>query len=311
VEGLLARKQPCLVVLSDGYNAPPIDLLEMCAGRFPFVTISQANSESWWLDDELANRYRKAMPVALRCYFVSKANHRLFEMQIGCELPNAEIVWNPFNVDINAKLGWLPLASDDELYLACVARLHPPSKGQDILLGALADPVWADRRWRLTFYGDGPMRDGVERTVHYYGLQDRVKFAGYVASAEGIWAKNHVLVQPSRYEGLPLTIVEAMLCARPVVATDVAGHSEIVKDGVSGFLADAPTVCSVARALERLWKHRHELEAMGKTAASEIRKSVPADPSCVFSQKIQSLLTAPSEMLSPAARSWHLISERS
>jgi glycosyltransferase involved in cell wall biosynthesis len=85
-------------------------------------------------------------------------------------------------------------------------------------------------------------------------------------------------------------MVEAMLCARPIVATDVAGHSEIVKDGVSGFLADAPTVCSVAGALERLWEHRHDLKAMGEAAAKEIRKSVPADPAHVFSQKIQSIL---------------------
>lgn len=56
---------------------------------------------------------------------------------------------------------------------------------------------------------------------------------------------------PSRFEGLPLAMVEAMLCARPVVATDVAGHAEIIEDGVTGFLADAPTAGSMAAALER------------------------------------------------------------
>jgi Glycosyl transferases group 1 len=56
---------------------------------------------------------------------------------------------------------------------------------------------------------------------------------------------------PSRYEGLPIVIVEAMLCERTVVATNVAGHSEVIEDGISGFLAHAPTVASVAKALER------------------------------------------------------------
>lgn len=300
VERLLTGKQPYLVVLSDGGNVPhPIDLLEMCASRrFPFVTISQANSGEWWFDDELASRYRTAMRVALRCYFVSRANHRLFETQIGCELPNAEIVWNPFNVDRNATPAWLPLPSDGDLHLACVARLHPPSKGQDILLGALADPVWADRRWRLTFYGEGPMRNGIERMVHYYGLQDRVTFAGHVASVEKIWAKNHVLVMPSRYEGLPLAIVEAMLCGRPIVATNVAGNSEVVEDGVSGFLADAPTVPCMADALKRLWLRRTELQEMGRAAAISIRERVPADPVGLFSTNIERLVSC---MKSPTA----------
>jgi glycosyltransferase involved in cell wall biosynthesis len=293
VERLLNGRQPCLVVISDGSSAPPVDLLEMCATkRFPFVTISQANSEEWWHDDESADRYRRAMRVALRCYFVSAANRRLFERQIGCELPNAEIVWNPFNVDINVSPAWLPLRSDGELYLACVARLHPPSKGQDILLGALADPLWADRCWRLTFYGEGPMRDGIEQLVRYYGLQDRVTFAGYVASVERIWEKNHVLVMPSRYEGLPLAIVEAMLCGRPVVVTNIAGHSEVVEDGVSGFLADAPTVASMAGALERLWLRRADLRQMGSAAAISIRKQVPADPAGLFSANIERLVHA-------------------
>jgi glycosyltransferase involved in cell wall biosynthesis len=289
VEGLLGRKQPCLVVFSDGVIVPPIDLLEMCAGRFPFVTISQANSESWWPDDELAKRYRRAMRAALRCYFVSKANYRLFQIQVGCELPNAEIVWNPFNVNLNAKLAWLPLPSDGELRLACVARLDPSCKGHDILLGALADHVWANRRWRLTFYGDGPMQNGVKRMVDHFRLQDRVTFAGYVASVEGIWAENHVLVMPSRFEGLPLSIVEAMLCARPVVATNVAGNSEVVEDGVSGFLAEAPTVPSMANALERLWLRRTDLQDIGIAAATRIRQMIPADPVGLFSANIESL----------------------
>jgi len=97
---------------------------------------------------------------------------------------------------------------------------------------------------------------------------------------------------PSRYEGLPLVIVEAMLCGRPVVATNVAGHSEVIEDGVVGFLADAPTVASIANALERLWERRSEAEQMGKAAAVRIRQLVPPDPIKVFSGKIKKLLEA-------------------
>jgi glycosyltransferase involved in cell wall biosynthesis len=129
------------------------------------------------------------------------------------------------------------------------------------------------------------MRQGLERLVQKMGLSDRVVFAGF-AAVEDIWAANHALAMPSRYEGLPLTIIEAMLCARPVVATDVAGHSEVIEDGVTGFLADAPTVRSMGHALERLWHRRREAESMGKAGAVRIRRLRPADPVRVFADKL-------------------------
>jgi glycosyltransferase involved in cell wall biosynthesis len=290
----LAARPPAIILVSGDAFDFPLGLLEKWVeSDIPFATICQANAEHFWPDDEAASRYRKVMTEARRCYFVSNANQRLFEKQIGCELTNAEIVFNPFNVDINATLPCLRFDDDRELRLASVARLHPPSKGQDILLEALADPIWRTRRWCLGLYGEGPMKNSIERMVERLGLRDRVRFAGFVSPVGNIWIENHVLVMPSRYEGMPLAMVEAMMCARPVVATDVAGHSEIVKDGVNGFLAEAPTASSVGRALERLWARRLDLEAIGKVAAQSIRQHVPADPASIFSGKIKALANIP------------------
>jgi glycosyltransferase involved in cell wall biosynthesis len=122
--------------------------------------------------------------------------------------------------------------------------------------------------------------------VKRLNLSERVDFAGYVP-VEEIWASNHILVLPSRYEGLSLAMVEAMMCARPVIATDVGGHSEIIEDGVTGFLAKAPTVASVAEALESGWARRAEFEEIGLAAAKRIREIVPADPVGIFSSKLQ------------------------
>jgi glycosyltransferase involved in cell wall biosynthesis len=290
VERFLSAVRPTFIVLSCGVALPSIELVELCsAKKIPFVTIGQSNFEYWWFEDERAERYRRALPAARRCYFVSRANLHLAEKQLGCSLPNAEVVRNPFNVNIDALPGCLKLNADDEIRLACVGRLDPRSKGQDILLEALAEPVWMDRHWHLTLYGDGPMKSGLELLARRLKLEDRVTLAGHTSKVEEIWAANHVLVMPSRFEGLPLAMVEAMLCARPVVATDVAGHSEIVEDGVTGFLADAPTVASVSKALDKLWERRAELEKMGEAAAKKIRNFAPADPAKEFSEKLMNL----------------------
>ena len=290
VEKLLRTGLPKLVVFSEPFAYPPIELLELCVSKnLPFVTIANGNYEETWPFDVNADRYRNAFTVALRCYFVSKANLRLTEKQIGCELSNAEVVWSQYNVDFNASPAWPTSRLEGELRFACVARLDPNTKGQDILLEALATPVWTTRPWHLTLYGEGPRRNSLERLITRLGLSNRVTFAGHV-NVEEIWSTNQVLIMPSRYEGLPLSIVEAMLCGRPVLATDVGGNSEIIVDGLTGFLAEAPTVAIVARALERLWANRSDLENMGKASAKRIRELVPADPIREFSEKIKHLM---------------------
>jgi glycosyltransferase involved in cell wall biosynthesis len=289
VERLLDARPPGIAVLSDGGTLPPIQLLELCtAKRIPFVTISQAGSEAVCYDDDLSKRYRAALAAALRCFFVAQANRRMAEKQIAGELAHAEVVRNPFNVSYDASTPWPASSTDAEIRFACVGRLYPPSKGQDILFEALAQPQWKCRDWHLSIYGEGSVRLSLEWLARRLGISERVTFAGF-ARPEEIWAENHVLVMPSRYEGLPLVMVEAMLCSRPVVATDVAGHAEIVEDGLTGFLADAPTPRAMAAALERFWVRRAEAEEIGAAGRRRVQQLVPPDPVRLFAEKLKAL----------------------
>ncbi len=176
--------------------------------------------------------------------------------------------------------------------MACVGNLFPTEKGQDILFDVLATPKWRERNWRLTLYGNGPNRGILEQLVATLKLEDRVSFAGYVA-VDKIWRENHILLMPSRYEGMPLTIVEAMFCGRPVVATNVGGISELVKENLTGFLAEAAVAKCFADALERMWSERDRLEEIGMLAAASIREFVPKDPVGEFANKLRTLANIP------------------
>lgn len=289
----LSKNTPELVVISDCNALPPIDLLELCALRgLPFVCISQVNREGWWPSDSLADRYRSALAAAARCFFVSEANWRLAERQISGSISNAEIVRNPFNVPFNAAPMWPTPEPEEELRLACVARLDPSAKGQDLLFQALATPQWRSREWLLSLYGEGPVSKGLMWLANSFGLADHVRLVGHVPDVIGIWAEHHALVLPSRFEGMPLALVEAMLCGRPAIATDVAGHREIIEDGVTGFLAEAPSVPALQRTLERAWKRRAKLRSMGEAASRRIRLLVPEDPVLVFSERLKACAAA-------------------
>jgi glycosyltransferase involved in cell wall biosynthesis len=89
---------------------------------------------------------------------------------------------------------------------------------------------------------------------------------GHVAYMRSVWADHQLLVLPSRTEAAPLVIVEAMLCGRPVVATDVGAVREWVTDGDNGFVSPAATVSALSETLERAWAARAAWKQMGGRA---------------------------------------------
>jgi glycosyltransferase involved in cell wall biosynthesis len=216
---------------------------------------------------------------------------RLMNRQYGLDISKAQVLRNPYAVDPASSSPWPSDHMAKRLNMACVGRLAPGAKGQDLLIQALSQPQWQDRNWRLNVYGQGPFRNILERLVADCKLEDRIYFPGH-ARISDIWAENHVLVQPSRMEGLPITIVEALMSARPVVTTDVGGNAELLIDGETGFVADAPTVASVALALERMWARRSDLKKMGEAAAVSVREQIPADPVDDFMQELSRVAEA-------------------
>lgn len=272
----LERFRPDLVCLSQGGTACALEWMEYCLRlRIPYVVVSQANAEWLWPQDVQAERLIRAHAGAVVTGFVSKRNLLLFETQIGARLPNARVVWNPFQLSYDAAPPW-PDASEG-WKLACVGRLSM-TKGQDLILQVLADPLWKDRPISVSFFGSGPIEQSLRRLACMLGVEDKVVFQGHVDSVESIWAGHHALLMPSRCEGLPLALVEAMLCGRPAIVTDVAGNTEVLEDERTGFVAAAPTRPLVAEVMERGWHRRAEWREMGQAAAASIRQQVPSDP---------------------------------
>jgi glycosyltransferase involved in cell wall biosynthesis len=237
-----------------------------------------------WPDDDRAAALLGAYRGAVRAFFVAQANRTLLETQLGAGLAHAEHVWNPYAVDPAQAPEWPDEA--DGLRLACVARLHPKSKGQDLLLLALAGDAWRSRRLEVSFFGQGDSAQSLQRLAQHLGLGGRVHFRGHVADMRAVWARHHALVLPSRYEGLPISLVEAMLSRRPAIVTDVGGNAEVVEDGTTGFVARAPTRDAVAEALERAWHARSRWRAMGEAAAAALSSRLPAQPADAFAARL-------------------------
>jgi glycosyltransferase involved in cell wall biosynthesis len=144
--------------------------------------------------------------------------------------------------------------------LVCVARLAPP-KDLGLLLEALAEPGL--EAWRLRIVGDGPQREAIEAQRTALGLGDRVELLGERRDVPAQLAAADVLVLPSKSEGLPYSILEAMAAALPVVASDVGGIPEEVVDGTTGLLVPRGDRSAMSRALRRLNEDGDAARRMG------------------------------------------------
>ncbi|MBD1845980.1 glycosyltransferase family 4 protein [Cyanobacteria bacterium FACHB-63] len=284
----LDRDRPDLAVISQSSNNDGLYWMEACQARnIPYVTISHIASENYWYPDALNQRLAIAYTQAKRCYFVSQSTLNVTVKQIAANLPQARIVRNPFNVSYTAAPPWKP--TDEGYKLACVGRLNPVSKGQDILFEVLRSSKWKNRPLTVTLFGEGGHAETLKRLRDLWDIQS-VEFGQFTPDVESIWQTHHGLILPSRYEGLPLVVVEAMLCGRTCIVTDVAGNTELVDDNVNGFVAKAPTPEFLDDALERAWQQRDSWYEMGKAAAQKVRKIIPPDPIAVFAEELESLL---------------------
>ncbi|MEM5469126.1 glycosyltransferase family 4 protein [Celeribacter marinus] len=164
--------------------------------------------------------------------------------------------------------------TDRKKRIIFVGRLDPV-KGVPLLLDAMARVVRDHRDATLTVVGDGPSRHAVEEQSRALGLGDCVSFLGYRASDEitGLLEEADMLVLPSFAEGVPVVLMEAMASRIPVIASRVAGVSELIEDGVSGFTIPAGDLDTLCARLDTLLSDGDLCIRMG----NEGRQKVEAD----------------------------------
>jgi glycosyltransferase involved in cell wall biosynthesis len=278
-----------LIVISQGINTEGIPWME-AANRngYKYAVVAHGASERFWPDDDLAGRLAECFEGASAAYFVSQATLNLSRNQFAASLLRGRVIRNPFNVRYDARPAW-PAGPLDALSLACVARLDAGGKGHDLLLEVLGLPHWRNREIKVSLVGSGPCERGLRRFVDKLGLTN-VEFVGQVTDIEDVWSRHHALVLPSRHEGMPLALVEAMLCGRPSIVTDVGGTRELIRDGINGFLAKAPTVEFLDEAMTRAWDSRDQLMDMGHIAATDVRQWVSRDPTEEFIRNLTALV---------------------
>ncbi len=270
----LRKYKPDAIVVSQGtiYECMYLEFLKLVnATKSKLIIITQANSEYDTLPSHCFEVGREIFKKANHLFFVSQRNLVVAERQLAMKFNNASVISNPANLKSYELCQW---NNSNVIHMAFAGRLNSTVKGLGVLLQILSDIKWKDREWVLNLYGVGEDEQYLKKLVEVYDLKNKVFFKGFVKDVQAIWKENHVLVMPSTLEGTPLTLIEAMLCGRTAVVSDVGGNTELIDDGISGFVSEAPSIFSFDKALEIMWNNKASLGKFGLEANKSVKQKI-------------------------------------
>jgi len=171
----------------------------------------------------------------------------------------------------------------------CAGRIVH-QKGLDLGLRALAH--LKNLNWHWNIAGDGPQLDALKSLTNELGLSDRVTFLGWLSREELIQWYHHsnLFLFPSRHEGMPNAVLEAMSSGLPVVATRIAGSEDLVLDGVTGLLVNAEDVDSLRDGLSRLIVEEKTRMQMGQASRQRVESEYSwENVARQYSEKLQAI----------------------
>ncbi|MEX2092156.1 MAG: glycosyltransferase family 4 protein [Pirellulales bacterium] len=282
----LKKSKPEFVVISVACHTEEPQIASACHRLgIPYAILLQAAGYNNWVRPQDVPAFRAAYSNARQSFFVSAENRTIVESNLAFDLSHTEIVDNPFMVRADVVPAWP--STEPFWKLAYVGRIHFVSKSQDLLIHVLRQPKWRARPLKITMWGsDDGYLGQIQEMIKLYGLEEQIAYGGFSNDIESLWSQHHGLLLPSRMEGNALSLIEAMMCGRMPITTDVGRAAELIDDGKSGFVAPAATAKLIDEVLERAWQRRHDWHSMGQEAARVIRQRHSLKPGEDFADRI-------------------------
>lgn len=233
IRGIIRRHRPDLLAL----HSTKAGLL----GRFSKIGINVPTvftAHGWSFTEGISPGWASisrtlekiAAPLADRIITVSDYDRRLALRAGICSKEKLVTIHNGMP---DAEHFSEPGKSPGPVKITMVARLDE-QKDHDTLLSALS--ILKNYNWTLDLIGDGPREDVLRRYADRLSLGKRVNFLGLRDDVEMLLAESHIFVLSTKWEGFPLSILEAMRAGLPVIASDVGGVPEAVKNCETGYL---------------------------------------------------------------------------
>jgi glycosyltransferase involved in cell wall biosynthesis len=235
--------------------------------RVPRIVVTEQNVDQW--KGALHRAIDRILFLGTDLVICVSEEVRGFYRDLGVPESRMRVVPNAIDLAPFASVSPAPSREGAFVFL-CVGRLHP-QKGHGVLLEAtrrLLDS--GERDFRVLLAGDGALRGDILAHAEGLGLGEHVELLGFRSDVPALLANADAMILPSLYEGLPLSVLEAMAAGRPVIATRVGGNAGVLEDGVHGLLVPPNDVPALASAMHALLRDRSAGRTMGERGRARV-----------------------------------------
>ena len=271
----LAHSVGADVVHAHGYKADLYTWAALHTSRVPLVSTCHT-----WYDNSLLLRAYGALDRFVLQHFaaVVAVSAEVQQRLLASGVSPARVTLIPNGIDTR-PFATFPAAAkttpNSPLLVGLVGRLSQ-EKGVDLFIQAAARVLKDLPETRFQIIGDGPDRPALERLITSLGLADRVTLLGRRDNMPEIYASLDILVSASRQEGLPITLLEAMASARPILATSVGEVPSLIRNGETGLLVPPNDVPALVSGLNTLLADSSLRQHLGETARDLVERSFSA-----------------------------------
>lgn len=254
----------------------------------------KSNSLSRWKNRQVA------------CFIA--ASEAIRQMLIADGVPPAQTVTVHEGIDVERIAGTPAVNVHEALWLPHHAPLVGnvaalvPHKGQRYLIEATHLLMRSIPDARVVIFGEGELREHLEHLVHEHHLEKHVLLPGFRTDIVGCLKGLDVFVMSSVTEGLGTSLLDAMACARPIVATRTGGIPEVVEDGVTGVLVPPRDAAALARALEALLTDAPRREQLAAAGFERVRQRFTVERMVADTLEVYSRLKTSSSNLTRSLR---------
>lgn len=247
-------------------------LSALVRARIPYATVFHSNTENYVFNVNSIVLTKQFWEESSHNFVVSHRIAEIFKRQIGMKDLGYKLAVNPME-QVNSCSIDIYKDVESVVKLAFIGTLDIEVKGVALLLQVLAEIKLDRPEWELNLYGEGTDRDLIQELISQFELDNKVHLKGWTDNINEVWNSHHLLVLPSFNEGMPMVVHEAMLRKRVVIATNVGGNAEIIKNEATGFLSPSASFKHLKQTLEKAFAARDEWGKIAEAARESILES--------------------------------------
>ncbi len=209
------------------------------------------------------------------------ASSKIFEVMketFDINVPDQGVFFNPLTIETPSFPAPYPGLINGNYQFSVMAALDIERKGQDLLISALSSEKWKQRNWELNIYGEGKDKTKLIQLVSSLQLDKKVIIHGLAENYISALRSSQLVLQITHIDAMPISVVEAMAMARPVIVSNVGDMAAWVNHNINGWVCEKVTTSQVEETLEQAWAAREKWEEFGKNSFQFFQNHFPQNP---------------------------------